>query len=165
MQPAALAIICKDQHYVCWVKRADVGIWVLPGGGIEADESAEQAAIREAKEETGLEVTSVHLAATYSPVARWTAPTYLFFCIPISSTLTRGPESVEVAFFPWNQPPPTHFPFHQQWLTEVWNNPNCIRRPLKEVTWQRLLLFALYHPLVAGRFLALSAFRVARRDS
>ncbi len=35
--------------------------YVVPGGGIEAGESAEQTAIREAKEELGLEVSIVRL--------------------------------------------------------------------------------------------------------
>lgn len=34
------------------------GVWTLPGGGVEAYESVEEAAKREAREETGYEITS-----------------------------------------------------------------------------------------------------------
>lgn len=36
-----------------WLGKSD---WILPGGGIHSDESPEQGAIREIKEETGLDI-------------------------------------------------------------------------------------------------------------
>ena len=44
--------------------------WALPGGFIHVDESAEQAARREAGEETGLEVELVRLHGVYSQPGR-----------------------------------------------------------------------------------------------
>ncbi|MEQ9030974.1 MAG: NUDIX hydrolase, partial [Aggregatilineales bacterium] len=38
------------------------GDWTLPSGFVEADESAEEAAIREAEEETGLKVEIIEMA-------------------------------------------------------------------------------------------------------
>lgn len=38
------------------VRNVDNGLWSLPGGAVEANESLEVAAIREAKEETGYEI-------------------------------------------------------------------------------------------------------------
>jgi ADP-ribose pyrophosphatase YjhB (NUDIX family) len=40
--------------------------WSLPGGGIELGESVEEAAIREVKEETGLEIEISHLIGIFS---------------------------------------------------------------------------------------------------
>mgnify|MGYP001027402886 FL=1 len=42
------------------------GDWTLPSGFVEADESAEEAAIREAEEETGLKVEIVEMAGVNS---------------------------------------------------------------------------------------------------
>ena len=44
--------------------------WALPGGFMDMDESAEVAAIRELKEETGLVVDSVDQVGSYSAVDR-----------------------------------------------------------------------------------------------
>ena len=39
--------------------------YILPGGGVELDESFAEACIREVKEETGLDVLALHLAYKY----------------------------------------------------------------------------------------------------
>lgn len=47
-------------------RRADNGRWCLPGGHFEPGESVAEAAIRETKEETGLDVELVRLVGVYS---------------------------------------------------------------------------------------------------
>jgi len=46
------------------------GCWAFPGGFLDMDETTDQCAIRELKEETGLEVTRVQPIGTYSKVDR-----------------------------------------------------------------------------------------------
>jgi len=46
------------------------GYWVLPGGRVEKNETVEQACIREAKEETGLDVKIVKMTGVYSSPKR-----------------------------------------------------------------------------------------------
>lgn len=58
-------IVRKSDH-VLLVKRSDFDIWALPGGGINNGESVEAAAIRETKEETGIEIEINRLVGVYS---------------------------------------------------------------------------------------------------
>src|SRR6266568_4306337 len=46
--------------------RRDIDWWNLPGGGMEAGETVDEAIIREVREETGLEVEVDQLVGVYS---------------------------------------------------------------------------------------------------
>lgn len=46
-------------------KRDDFQAWCLPSGGVEEDESLAEAAIRETKEETGIDVELTRLAGVW----------------------------------------------------------------------------------------------------
>jgi 8-oxo-dGTP pyrophosphatase MutT (NUDIX family) len=61
---AVIAIL--DAGRILLTKREDFEVWCLPGGGIEEGESPAQAAVREAFEETGLEVELTHLIGTHT---------------------------------------------------------------------------------------------------
>lgn len=61
-----------EESHILLIKRTDTGAWALPGGFIDQGETGIQAAIREAKEETGLDFTQlINLAQTVyqGPVA------------------------------------------------------------------------------------------------
>ncbi len=65
-------LIRKDNGYV-FIKRKNEpykGQWAIPGGILEYGENVEQAAKREAKEETGLDVKLIRLVGVYSHPTR-----------------------------------------------------------------------------------------------
>ena len=49
-------IVVDDSGEILLEKRRDNGMWGLPGGGIEPGESVYETALREVKEETGLDI-------------------------------------------------------------------------------------------------------------
>jgi ADP-ribose pyrophosphatase YjhB (NUDIX family) len=64
--PCASAVVRDRDGRVLLVKRADDGTWCLPGGRLEPGESWSDCAVRECREETGLEVTITGLVGVYS---------------------------------------------------------------------------------------------------
>lgn len=57
-------VIPNEEGKILMVKQhhEDRDIWMVPGGGIEAGENSIEAAIREAKEETGLDIEVIGVA-------------------------------------------------------------------------------------------------------
>jgi len=53
---SSCCVVVNEGNEVLLVLREDFRIWTLPGGGVDPNESWEQAAIRETLEETGYEV-------------------------------------------------------------------------------------------------------------
>src|SRR6266567_6257010 len=60
------ALIFDDQGRVLLGHRRDIDWWNLPGGGMEAGETVDEAMIREVREETGLQVRVEQLVGVYS---------------------------------------------------------------------------------------------------
>ena len=64
--PSTTVVVVDDNDRIALVHRKDNGLWALPGGGIEYGESIEDCAVREVKEETGLDVALTGLVGIYS---------------------------------------------------------------------------------------------------
>jgi len=66
MKNRAAAIIIQNAKLLVFHRhKPNRDYYILPGGGVELEESFEEACIREVKEETGLEVLSLQLARKY----------------------------------------------------------------------------------------------------
>ncbi|MEC3995811.1 NUDIX domain-containing protein [Actinacidiphila sp. DG2A-62] len=63
---AASAVVTDDEGRVLLQRRKDNRLWALPGGGMEMTDSLPGAAVREVKEETGLDVEITGLVGTYT---------------------------------------------------------------------------------------------------
>ena len=66
LMPCAAVIVINDNNEVLLQKRVDNSLWAIHGGAIEPDESVEDAAKRELKEETGLEAIEIKFFKFYS---------------------------------------------------------------------------------------------------
>ena len=156
MKNAALALVISPDKKILLVKRRDIPVWVLPGGGIEESETPELAAIRETFEESGVTVTIIDHVATYSPVNALASITYLFLCHP-SGPMEPHPqevETIEARFFTWSDLPSSLFPLHHTFISE-WASASSvpITRSLVELSYPAVACMALRHPVWSLKYL------------
>jgi ADP-ribose pyrophosphatase YjhB (NUDIX family) len=64
--PSANVVVVNDEGQILLIRRTDNGNIALPGGGMDLGESITQAAVREVKEETGLDVELTGLVGIYT---------------------------------------------------------------------------------------------------
>jgi len=62
---SSCCVVINEKKEVLLVLREDFRIWTLPGGGLELNETWEQAAVRETLEESGYEVAIKHYVGEY----------------------------------------------------------------------------------------------------
>src|SRR5262245_34694579 len=63
---AASAVVTDDDGRILLQRRTDNGLWALPGGSMDMSDSLPGTAVREVKEETGLDVEITLLVGTYT---------------------------------------------------------------------------------------------------
>src|SRR5262245_43870999 len=99
MLGVTVAIIDGDQ--VLLTRREDFEVWCLPGGAVDDGESVAAAAIRETREETGLEVELTRLVGIYSRPKGWrNTHLVLFASRVVGGALRPDPhEVVQVGYF------------------------------------------------------------------
>jgi len=107
MPNIAVNVAVIDDGKILLTKREDFEIWILPSGGVENGESLAQAAIRETKEETGLDVELTNLVGVYSRISG-IFPGYmlLFAAKPIGGEIKcQEGETIAVEWFAFDAIP------------------------------------------------------------
>lgn len=154
LAPAAIAIIFNDdKSEILLVKRKDVPVWVLPGGGIEPSELPQEAVIREVKEETGLHVEIERQSGEYTPINRLGALTFVFVCHIKSGKSQLSNETSDIAFFKVDKFPSLFFQVHKKWVEDAYYNPNLTKKPLEGISYKDFLKCLLIHPIYTLRYL------------
>lgn len=80
------------------------GYWTLPAGFMELGETAEQAAMREAREEANAEIVIDRLLAVYT-IPRIAQVQIMYLAHLGSDAFSPGPESLEVRLASWDEIP------------------------------------------------------------
>jgi len=147
-------IFTDDKKQVLLIKRRDVPLWVFPGGGVENNETPEEATIREIQEETGLNVTIDRKVATYLPSKPFIKRTNLYACKIKSGSLKTSDEVQDVQFFPLSDfskkimPPPFH-----EFLADALKNTSPIERQITSLTPFFIAKILITHPILSARFI------------
>jgi 8-oxo-dGTP pyrophosphatase MutT (NUDIX family) len=64
--PSVTVAVRDDRGRVLLIHKVDNNLWALPGGGHDAGERITDTAVREVREETGLDVEVMRLVGTYT---------------------------------------------------------------------------------------------------
>ena len=95
---SAATIVLNEKGELLLIKGPRRG-WEMPGGQVEEGESLKEAAVRETKEESGIDVEVIKFCGIYQNVSGSVCNT-LFLARPIGGEPTISSESLEVGFFP-----------------------------------------------------------------
>ncbi|MFW6063220.1 MAG: NUDIX hydrolase [Chloroflexota bacterium] len=115
---AANVILRNEQGAVLWVRRNDHDVWNLPGGGRQNREPPWQTALRETREETGLEVTLTHLSGVYTKPPQ-DEVVFTFLAEHSGGELRRNAEAAEFAYFAPGEEPENSLPKHVERVADA----------------------------------------------
>lgn len=107
--PAAGAVIVENDS-ILLVKRGHpprIGYWCIPAGFMEWNEHPSETAVRELKEETGLDVKLSEIFEVYSGSddPRSNAVLILYLGEIVGGKMTPGDDATDVRFFPFTELP------------------------------------------------------------
>lgn len=118
---AAVVLVSDEQGRLLYIRRNHEPAmyqWSWPSGFVDAGERVEDAAIREVREETGIEVEIGDLLGVWSQTGD-PVVVIAYRARPIGGTLRPGPEALAAAWVPLNPPdrrPSPVFPHDQHIL-------------------------------------------------
>lgn len=151
-ESVAGAIFSADRQSVLLIERRDVPVWVLPGGGVDPGEEAQEAIIREILEETGFRVKIVRLAGIYTPINRLSRHTHLYECKIIEGEAKLTEETRGIKFYPLTQLPKLPPPY-EEWIEDALKQGPLIQKALRSVNYLALFKNLFLHPILVLRFL------------
>ena len=102
MSSLGVNIAILNENRILLTRREDFEVWCLPGGAVDERESLAQAAVREAHEETGLEVELLRLVGVYSQPNwhEYGSHIVLFAARPAGGQICpQSSEVLEIAYF------------------------------------------------------------------
>ena len=115
--------VCVWQNRILLCRRAiepSKGLWTLPAGFLELNETAEQGAIREAWEEARAQIALEGLMAVYD-IVRISQVQLIYRARLLSPDVAAGPESVEVMLTDWGAIPWQEIAFPSvRWALQAW---------------------------------------------
>jgi ADP-ribose pyrophosphatase YjhB (NUDIX family) len=119
--PVACVVLVDEHNRILLVKRGvepKQGMWCLPGGFIETDETPEQAAIRELKEETGLTGRiNTLIGVTTTPGTLYKSILMVGYLVThFSGSAAAGDDAVDVSFFSKDVLPELAFDSHRLFI-------------------------------------------------
>jgi ADP-ribose pyrophosphatase YjhB (NUDIX family) len=106
--PAASAVVVDQAGRILLHRRDDNRLWSIPGGAMEVGERIADTAVREVREETGLEVEPEAIVGIYSDPRHVVEYgdgevrqqfSICFACRVVGGELATSEESLEVGFF------------------------------------------------------------------
>ncbi|MFB5663670.1 NUDIX domain-containing protein [Alteribacillus sp. HJP-4] len=130
LKAGVAVIILNEENQVLLQRRADVGLWGIPSGHIEIGETVSEAAIREVKEETNLDIRIKKLIGIYSDpnsqvFAYPNGKVVHFITTCFLAEVTGGElrcnsdESLDIKFFGQQKLPQDLLRMHPRWLKDA----------------------------------------------
>ena len=146
-------IFRSDYKEVLLVRRKDIPVWVLPGGGIEPNESLAQATLRELQEETGYLVKIKKKVGEFHPKNKLTKLTHLYECEIVGGSPTETSETTGIGFFHIDHLPQLMPPPYQEWIKEAAKQPKKpIIQKTESVTYSILIEKLVRHPVMVCKY-------------
>ncbi|MEC0373636.1 NUDIX hydrolase [Paenibacillus chibensis] len=93
----AAAVVLNDNNEILLINGPKRG-WEIPGGRVEEGESISSAAIRETKEETGIDIEIIKFCGMFQDVKSSVCNT-LFLGRPVGGEFRTSEESHEIGYF------------------------------------------------------------------
>jgi 8-oxo-dGTP diphosphatase len=95
---ASTIIVINEHEEILLILHPQRG-WEMPQGRVEEGESFQQAAVREVKEETGVDIELIKFCGVFQNIDRGVC-NLIFLGKPVGGELATSIESLEVGYFP-----------------------------------------------------------------